>query len=80
MNTSPLDFPWYRNGCECMDSFCMAIERCSSSSASSSSLATPSSAEAGDGGAMVNGEEVRMSSAARDVLACGRSGGGIPRL
>ena len=79
MNTSPLDLPWYRNGCECMDSLRMASVSCLSNSASSSSLAGgPTSTDAGDGGAMVSGGETRGGSA-RDPLACGRSDG-TPRV
>ena len=50
MNTRPLDFPWYRNGCEPpMDSFCMPSARSSFpvDSPSSSSLRGPLSAVLG---------------------------------
>ena len=75
MNTNLLDLPWYRNGCERTDSFRMASVSSSSSSASSSSLGGSLSIDAGGGGAMENGEEVRVSSAARELLAWGRSDG-----
>ena len=73
MNTSPLDLPWYLEGCECIESFRMDSVRSSSSSASSSSLDASVSAEANVGGATISGEEVRWRSAARDPLACGCS-------